>query len=157
VEKGLSARGNDLPVGTSADPRDTIGLLRRAGVVDLDDSARRRAEYSTDASLYRVVPEVVAFPRHADEIPLIVDVARSQGVPITARGAGTSIAGNAVGAGIIVDFSRHLNHVRRIDPDVATAVVEPGVVLDDLQHAAAPMVCASGPTPPPTVDALSAA
>jgi FAD/FMN-containing dehydrogenase len=94
-----------------------------------------------------VLPEVVVFPRHRDEIAAIVDVSRSAGVPLTARGAGTSIAGNAVGAGIVVDFYRHLNGIARIDPDSATAVVQPGVVLDDLQRAAGAHGLRFGPDP----------
>ncbi len=121
--------------------------LRRAGVTDVDASTRRRAEYSSDASLYRVVPEVVVFPREVDELGAVVDVARSLGVPITARGAGTSIAGNAVGAGIVLDFSRHLNRIRVIDPESATAIVQPGVILDDLQSAAAVHGLRFGPDP----------
>jgi FAD/FMN-containing dehydrogenase len=124
-----------------------LAALARAGATDVDASARRRAEYSTDASLYRVVPQVVVFPRARDEIAAIVDVARGLGVPITARGAGTSIAGNAVGAGMVLDFSRHLNRILDIDPASATAVVEPGVILDDLQRAAAPHRLRFGPDP----------
>ena len=75
-------------------------------------SARRRAEYSTDASLYRVPPELVAFPRHADEVVAVVETCLELGVPLTARGAGTSIAGNAVGPGVVMDLARHL---RRVD------------------------------------------
>jgi len=121
--------------------------LRRAGVGEVDASTRRRAEYSTDASLYRVVPQAVAFPRHADEVLAAVEVCRRLGVPITARGAGTSIAGNAVGNGLVLDFSRHLNRVRAIDPEAATAVVEPGVVLAQLQRAAQPHGLRFGPDP----------
>ncbi len=126
---------------------DLIASLRRAGVTDVDDSTRRRAEYSTDASLYRVVPDLVVFPRHVDEIHPIVELSRAAKVPLTARGAGTSIAGNAVGPGIVLDFSRHLHHIHGIDPESATAVVEPGVVLDDLQRAAAPHGLRFGPDP----------
>src|SRR5947209_640362 len=72
-------------------------VLRRAGIADVDDAGRRRAEYSTDASNYRVVPELVVFPRHPDEVAAALSVARTAGVPITARGGGTSTAGNAVG------------------------------------------------------------
>ena len=68
-------------------------------------------------------------------------------MPITARGAGTSIAGNAVGPGIVCDFSRHLHRVRAIDTGAATAIVQPGVVLDDLQRAAAPHGLRFGPDP----------
>lgn len=126
---------------------EVVAALRRAGVADVDASTRRRAEYSSDASLYRVVPDLVVFPRDPDETGLIVEVARAQGVPITARGAGTSIAGNAVGTGIVVDFSRHLNRVGLIDPESATAIVQPGVILDDLQRAAAPHGMRFGPDP----------
>jgi FAD/FMN-containing dehydrogenase/Fe-S oxidoreductase len=121
--------------------------LRRAGIAEVDDSPRRRAEYSSDASLYRVVPSVVVFPRHADEIAATVDVCRTLQAPLTARGAGTSIAGNAVGHGVILDFSRHLNRIHVVDADSATAVVEPGVILDDLQRAAAPHRLRFGPDP----------
>ena len=65
-------------------------------------------------------------PRHADEIAAVLDVARSAGVPLTMRGAGTSIAGNAVGPGIVVDTSRHLNRVVSLDPEARTATVQPG-------------------------------
>jgi len=121
--------------------------LTRAGVGEVDASRRRRVEYSSDASLYRVVPQVVVFPRHVDEIQPIVDLSRTAGVPLTARGAGTSIAGNAVGAGLVVDFSRHLHRIGQVDPDAATAVVEPGVILDDLQRAAARHGLRFGPDP----------
>lgn len=125
--------------------QDLLASLRTAGVTDIDATARRRAEYSTDASLYRVAPQVVAFPRHRDELCAVLDVARSLHVPLTARGAGTSIAGNAIGAGIVVDCSRHLNRIIDLDAGAATATVEPGVVLDDLQRAAAPHSLRFGP------------
>lgn len=121
--------------------------LRRAGVTGVDESLRRRAEYSSDASLYRVVPSVVVFPREADEVAAIVAVCRSEGVPLTARGGGTSIAGNSVGSGVVLDFSRYLNRIHDIDPASATAVVEPGVVLDDLQGQAAVHGLRFGPEP----------
>src|SRR5215468_9303434 len=73
--------------------------LRRAGVAEVDITTRRRAEYSSDASNYRVVPAAVAFPRDADEVAAALAVCRALGVPITPRGAGTSIAGNAAGDG----------------------------------------------------------
>ena len=107
---------------------DLVAELRRRGVSDVDDSVLARALYSTDASLYRVVPQVVARPRHQDELAAILDVARSASVPLTMRGAGTSIAGNAVGEGIVVDVARHLHRIVGIDAEARTARVEPGVV-----------------------------
>ncbi|MEV5410206.1 FAD-binding and (Fe-S)-binding domain-containing protein [Thermopolyspora sp. NPDC052614] len=110
-------------------------------------SARRRAEYSTDASLYRVPPAAVAFPRDAGEVAAALEVCRAAGVPLTARGAGTSIAGNAVGPGLVLDFSRHMGAVREVDPERRTALVEPGAILDALQRAAAPYGLRFGPDP----------
>lgn len=126
---------------------DLVAALRRHGVDDVDDSTLARALYSADASLYRVVPQVVVRPRHRDELGAVLDVARSAGVSLTMRGAGTSIAGNAVGGGIVVDTARHLNRVLSIDPDARTARVEPGVVHAQLQAAAAPHRLRLGPDP----------
>jgi len=132
---------------TAALPRDLAAALRAAGLSSVDDSARRRAEYSTDASNYRVVPRVVAFPRHPAEAAAALDVARQFGVPVTSRGGGTSIAGNSVGSGIVLDFSRHLNQVLSVDHESRTAVVEPGAILDDITAAAAGYGLRFGPDP----------
>ena len=113
----------------------------------MDDSARRRAEYSTDASLYRVPPELVAFPRDPDEVVAVVATCLELGVPVTTRGAGTSVAGNAVGPGVVMDLSRHLHRVLALDPEAATATVQPGAVLDALQAAARPHGLRFGPDP----------
>ena len=135
-------------MGTSVDDiAPVVEALRRAGVTEVDASRHRRAEYSTDASLYRVLPTAVVFPHDGDEVAAVVDTCRALGVPLTARGAGTSIAGNAVGTGVVLDFSRHLSKVHEIDPESGTAVVEPGVVLDDLQRCAAPHGLRFGPDP----------
>ena len=128
-------------------PPRPAGRAAPRGLADVDDSALARALYSSDASLYRVVPQVVVRPRHADEILAVLDVARRTGVPLTMRGAGTSIAGNAVGPGIVVDTVRHLRQVLAIDPEARTAVVQPGVVHADLQRAAAPHGLRFGPDP----------
>ncbi len=126
---------------------DLVAALRAAGVPEADASTRRRAEYSTDASNYRVLPAVVAFPRHTDEVLAAVEVARRTGTPLTVRGAGTSIAGNAVGPGIVVDTSRHLDRVLEVDPEARTARVQPGTVMATLQLAAAPHGLRFGPDP----------
>ncbi|CAN5340326.1 FAD-binding and (Fe-S)-binding domain-containing protein [soil metagenome] len=122
-------------------------LLRTAGIGDVRVDATSRAAFSSDASLYRVTPTAVVFPADHDEVALALEVCRGEGIPITARGAGTSIAGNAVGAGVVLDFSRYLNRVGPIDPDARTAVVQPGVVQSVLQRAAAPFGLRFGPDP----------
>ncbi|HXZ66483.1 MAG TPA: FAD-binding and (Fe-S)-binding domain-containing protein [Streptosporangiaceae bacterium] len=126
---------------------DVVRDLRSRGVSEVDIAPRRLAEYASDASLYRVVPTAVAFPRGADDITAALQTCREHGVPLTMRGAGTSIAGNAVGPGVVLDVSRHLHRVLSVDPDARTATVEPGVVLDDLQRAAARYGLRFGPDP----------
>src|SRR6478609_8481031 len=122
--------------------------LARAGIGDvLDTSTLARALYSTDASLYRVVPKAVARPRTVDELGGVLEAARAVGMPVTTRGAGTSCAGNAVGPGLIVDTARHLNRIVSIDPKAQTAVVEPGVVQSLLSAAGAAYGLRFGPDP----------
>jgi len=124
-----------------------VAALRSAVRGTVDDSSRRRAEYSTDASNYRVVPQVVVFPRDPDDVQAALAVARDAGAPVTARGAGTSVAGNSVGPGVVLDFSRHVNRILEVDPEARTARVEPGVVMAALQQAAAPHGLRFGPDP----------
>ena len=126
--------------------RDLAAALRSAGV-EADFSTRRRAEYSADASNYRHVPLGVAFPRDADQVDAALAACRSAGVPVTLRGGGTSVAGNAVGEGLVVDFSRYFARVLSIAAESRTARVEPGVVLSSLQAALAAHRLRFGPDP----------
>jgi len=128
-------------------PGELADALRKSGLSEIDTATRRRAEYSSDASNYRVVPAVVAFPRGADEIVAALNVCREYNVPIVTRGGGTSIAGNALSTGVVLDLSRHLNRVLHVDAEERTAVVEPGTVLDDITKAAAPYGLRFGPDP----------
>jgi FAD/FMN-containing dehydrogenase/Fe-S oxidoreductase len=132
---------------TTLAPAELAEALRGAGLTEIDTATRRRAEYSSDASNYRVVPAVVAFPRHADEIVAALEACRRLGVPIVPRGGGTSIAGNALSTGVVLDLSRHLNRVVSVDAEERTAVVEPGTVLDSITAAAAPHGLRFGPDP----------
>ncbi len=123
-------------------------FLSQPGVaVCTDTSKLTRGLYSTDASIYRVLPQAVAAPRDAEELSLLVRAALESGLPITARGAGTSVAGNAVGEGLILDLAKHLNVIHDIDPDERIAVVDPGVVQASLQRAAEPHGLRFGPDP----------
>jgi FAD/FMN-containing dehydrogenase/Fe-S oxidoreductase len=106
-----------------------------------------RALYATDASNYRQVPVGVVFPRSEDDVAATMAVARQHRVPVTNRGAGTSIAGNACGPGLVLDFSRHLNDILDLDPEQRLARVRPGVILDSLRSAAAPHGLTFGPDP----------
>lgn len=135
-----------MTVTADARTQDAAAALRRAGVCGVDDSVLTRGMYSADASLYRVVPQVVARPAHTDELHAVCEVSRELQIPLTMRGAGTSIAGNAVGEGIVVD-TRDLNQILHIDPEAQTARVQPGVIHADLQRAAAPHGLRYGPDP----------
>jgi FAD/FMN-containing dehydrogenase len=132
---------------TDVQPGELAARLREAGLSEIDTTARRRAEYSSDASNYRVVPLAVAFPRSADDLGAALTVCRELGVPLAGRGAGTSIAGNALSTGLVLDTSRHLNRVLSVDPEQRTAAVEPGTVLDSVTRAAAPYGLRFGPDP----------
>ncbi|MEO6943844.1 MAG: FAD-binding and (Fe-S)-binding domain-containing protein [Lacisediminihabitans sp.] len=133
--------------GEASDRRELVEFLRRAVSGEVDAGTRRRAEYSSDASNYRVVPEVVVFPRDEDDVLAIVDVARTISAPITMRGGGTSVAGNSVGPGIVMDTSRHMNRIIDLDPGARVATVQPGLVLGALQSAAATYGLRFGPDP----------
>ncbi len=135
-----------MPASTTA-ATDLTHALRAVMRGDVDDSTRRRAEYATDASNYRVIPQVVAFPRDVDDALAALETARSMGIPVTSRGGGTSVAGNAVGTGLVLDWSRHVNRVHSIDPEAGTARIDPGVVMAMLQREAAPHGLRFGPDP----------
>ncbi|MDQ1056526.1 FAD/FMN-containing dehydrogenase/Fe-S oxidoreductase [Arthrobacter globiformis] len=125
-----------------------VDELHRLGLEGtVDDSSLTRSLYSTDASNYRVVPEVVVLPRSKEDVITTVQAAGRHRVPVTVRGAGTSCAGNAVGPGVVIDFSRFMNRVLSVTPESSTAVVEPGVVLTTLQAAAQPFGLRFGPDP----------
>jgi FAD/FMN-containing dehydrogenase/Fe-S oxidoreductase len=124
-----------------------LAALRRRGVTDASDSTLDRALYATDASLYRVVPAAVARPRSTEEVLAALEACREVGVPITARGAGTSIAGNAVGPGLVLDTRRHLDRILALDPEARTVTVEPGVVHAQVQAAAQQHGLRLGPDP----------
>ena len=109
---------------------------------DLDGDVRfdavSRALYSTDASVYQIQPLGVALPKSREDLVRIVNACRRHRCPITMRGGGTSQAGQAIGAGLIVDTSKHFNRILEVNAAERWARIEPGIVLDDLNAALAP-------------------
>jgi len=97
-----------------------------------------RCLYAVDASIYRVEPAAVAFPRTAAEAARLLRTAADSGVEITPRGAGTGLAGGALGSGLVVDFARHNRRVTDLDLEHGTVRVGAGVVLDQLNTELAP-------------------
>ncbi|GLW05953.1 oxidoreductase [Microtetraspora sp. NBRC 13810] len=104
---------------------------------ELREDPYTRHLYSSDASMYAIEPLAVAFPRHAGDVAALVAVCAELGVPVLPRGAGTSLAGQTVGRAVVVDFSRHMNRILDIDAGAMRARVQPGVVQDQLNRAAA--------------------
>ncbi|WP_409058321.1 FAD-binding and (Fe-S)-binding domain-containing protein [Streptomyces sp. SYP-A7185] len=144
--------GKDAGTGTPVRPGTdaAAGLereLRAAVRGEVDFSVTARALNTMDASNYRRVPLGVLAPRHADDVAAALAVCRERGVPVVPRGAGTSIAGQATGTGLVLDFTRHMNRIVSLDPQARTAVVQPGVICDDLRGAAAPHGLTFGPDP----------
>jgi FAD/FMN-containing dehydrogenase/Fe-S oxidoreductase len=93
-----------------------------------------RGRYATDASFYQIVPAGVVIPQTIDEALRVLDIVRDDGRIVTPRGGGTSQSGQTVNRGIIIDFSKHLNRLISLDVEKRSCVVEPGIVLDDLNR-----------------------
>ncbi len=94
--------------------------------------AASRGRYSTDASIYQIEPVGVVVPQTEEDVRIAIRIAADQGVPILPRGGGTSQCGQTVGAALVIDNSKYLNQVLGFDKDARTAVVQPGMVLDQL-------------------------
>ncbi|MEI6450741.1 MAG: FAD-binding oxidoreductase, partial [Actinomycetes bacterium] len=118
--------------------------LRRAAAGAVSSSPLTRWLYSTDASIYRVVPDVVLIAAEVADLHAAAAVAAEHGVPLVARGAATSVAGQAIGPGIAVDCFK-LDRILAIDPERRTARVEPGVIQASLNRAAAAFGLEFGP------------
>ncbi|MFK0169183.1 FAD-binding and (Fe-S)-binding domain-containing protein [Streptomyces sp. NPDC090306] len=143
-----SDRTRPRPPGSGRpDPAALAAALRRAVRGEVGFDATSRALTTMDASNYRRVPLGSVAPRDADDVAAVLAVCREHGVPVVPRGGGTSIAGQATGTGVVLDLTRHMNRLLSLDPEARTAVVQPGLVLDRLQEAAAPHGLRFGPDP----------
>ncbi|WP_342741601.1 FAD-binding and (Fe-S)-binding domain-containing protein [Rubrimonas cliftonensis] len=98
------------------------------------EGAFDRGRYATDASFYQITPEAVVVPRRFEDVEATLAAARAEGASLTGRGGGTSQAGQTVAPGVVIDFSTHLNGLRHLDVEGRRAVVEPGLVLDELNR-----------------------
>lgn len=119
-------------IGAAVDRRALEQELRRVIEGEVRFDAASRALYSTDASVYQIEPAGVVLPKTRDDLIEIVRTCAASGCSITMRGGGTSQAGQAIGAGLIVDTSKYLNRLLEVDPAGRWARVEPGLVLDEL-------------------------
>src|SRR4051794_29551250 len=125
-----------MPAAMACPPGDP-GLASRLrkvlrGEVLFDPFSRGR--YSTDASIYQIEPIGVALPRSVEDVEAAIRLAREEGFPVIARGGGSSQNGQTLGRALVMDTSRHMNKLVEVDAQAGTAVVEPGIVLDELNR-----------------------
>ena len=113
--------------------------LKRAIKGEVRFDTVSRALYSTDASVYLIRPVGVAIPRTREDILRIMEICRKHRCPITMRGGGTSQAGQAIGTGLQVDISKYYNRLIKVNAEESWAIVEPGIVLDELNAQLAPL------------------
>ncbi len=104
-----------------------------------------RVLYATDASVYRKLPMAVAYPQNNDDLKVLVEFANTNKVGLIPRTAGTSLAGQCVGDGIVVDVSRHFTKIVSLDKDNKQVTVQPGVVRDELNQYLKPFGLFFGP------------
>jgi len=111
-----------------------FGVLEKAleGEFFTDDTTRRL--YATDASAYREIPQAVAIPKTEKDIEILIKFARENKTSLIPRTAGTSLAGQVVGGGIVVDVSKHFKQIVEVNSKEGWAIVQPGIVRDDLNH-----------------------
>lgn len=127
--------------------QDYINDLKKVASGDVRTDQYSRVLYSTDASIYKVLPYAVFFPKTVDELQAAVELAAKYKVPILPRTGGSSLAGQAVNEAIIIDLARHLDKVIEINKEERWVRVEPGVVLDQLNIDLRPTGLQFGPDP----------
>jgi FAD/FMN-containing dehydrogenase/Fe-S oxidoreductase len=147
---GYTFAANRGELGSNLTVMDISQLARElkrqvSGTVSFE--AGDRALYAMDGSNYRQVPIGVVVPRTIEDVVAAIAVCRNFGAPVFSRGGGTSLCGQCCNAAIVVDWSRHLNHILEINVEERFARVQPGVVCDQLRDAAAPLGLTWGPDP----------
>ena len=126
---------------------DFVADLRKKVSGDLRTDSYSLTLYSTDASIYQVKPYGVLIPKTIEDMHAAVETAAKYGVPILPRAAGSSLAGQAVNEALVIDTTRHLDQIVEVNPEEKWVRVQPGLVLDELNHHLKPMGLQFGPDP----------
>lgn len=142
MERGKSARDT---MKNNLDLSGEVLSLEKTSPVPVHTDRLSRYLYGQDASVYALDPLGVAFPRNADELQELVKAAALAKIPLVPRAAGTSLAGQATGHGLVVDTGRHMNRILELNVEEKWVRVEPGVILDDLNRFLAPHGLFFGP------------
>jgi FAD/FMN-containing dehydrogenase/Fe-S oxidoreductase len=144
----MTSVGRATPPHARFARRGSLAADLRAGIRgEVQFGAGDRALYATDSSNYRRLPIGVVRPLDTDDLVETLRICREHDAPVTLRGSGTSLAGQATNSAVVIDVSRHLNMVLSVDPQRRLARVQPGVVLDDLRAAAEVHHLTFGPDP----------
>ncbi|MGB2865028.1 MAG: FAD-linked oxidase C-terminal domain-containing protein, partial [Sedimentisphaerales bacterium] len=122
---------------------DLAGVVRGDVFVDI----LHRVAYSTDASIYRIVPQCIVVPRDTGDVAAVVKYAVAGAIPVVARGAGSGLAGESLCSGIVFDMTQYMNRIISAEDDGQRVVCEPGVVLDDINKCLAEFGRKIGPDP----------
>lgn len=131
--------------------------LRAETDAEVRFDAGSRGAYATDGSNYRQVPLGVVVPRSVEDGARAVEVCARFGAPVLSRGGGTSLAGQSTNEAVVLDWTKYCDALVSVDPEARTCVVEPGIVLDELNRRLAATGCSSGRSRPRTATARSAA
>ena len=131
----------------SADSRSLVEDLKGLVEGEVRFDPMTRALYSTDASIYQVEPIGVVLPKSEEDVVAVVETAARHGVPVLPRGGGTSLAGQAVGRAVVLDFSKYMRRVLEIDAEQGWVRTEPGIILDELNQHLAPHGVQFAPDP----------
>jgi FAD/FMN-containing dehydrogenase len=124
----------EIVVPSNEQVRDFSEKLRRSFSGDILLDRFSRVLYSTDASIYQIEPLGILVPRSHDDLAATVALAARHGIPLLSRGGGTSLAGQTVGAAMVIDYSKYMNRILDINIEERKARVEPGVILDQLNQ-----------------------
>src|SRR4051794_13749336 len=135
------------PPGHTVDVKRLSEALRDRVDGEVRFDAGSRAAYSTDASNFRQTPIGVVVPRTPEAAAQAVAVAREHDAPVLSRGGGTSLAGQCTNTAVVIDWSKYCDRLESVDPDARTCVVQPGIVLDELNRRLAPTGLRFGPEP----------
>ncbi len=129
------------------DPSRIARNLRQLIAGEVLDDPVNRALYSTDASIYQIVPACVVLPRSKEDVAATVAYAAQELIPVVARGGGTGLAGESLCSGIVIDFSRYLNRIGHVDEAVGMVTCQPGVIFERLNNHLARSGWLFGPDP----------
>ncbi len=121
-----------MAMGESQPFEDVVCELEKRVEGEVRFDRYSRLLYAADASRYEIEPIGVVVPRHREDVQAVIEVSNRFGLPVLPRGGGTFLAGQTVGRAIVLDFSKHMNRVLKIDGDGMWCRVQPGLVQDDL-------------------------